>query len=97
MSNRREFLKQIGASAVGFAMSGLGGVMASPLTSKEWSDVKRDKVRIAYIGIGNRGEQNIHEFAATGMVDVTVLCDIDMGAPHTQKALSMYKSEAKRS
>ena len=90
MSNRREFLKQIGASAVGFAMSGLGGVMASPLTSKEWSDVKRDKVRIAYIGIGNRGEQNIHEFAATGMVDVTVLCDIDMGAPHTQKALSMY-------
>ena len=30
MSNRREFLKQIGASAVGFAMSGLGGVMLHP-------------------------------------------------------------------
>ena len=29
---------------------------------------KSEKVKIAYIGIGNRGQQNIEEFARTNMV-----------------------------
>ncbi len=49
-----------------------------------------EKVKIAYIGIGNRGEQIINDFSRTGMVEVTALCDVDMGAPHTQKVISMY-------
>lgn len=95
MTNRRDFLKTMGASAVTMALSGIGGAMATPLTSREWDSAKKDKVKIAYIGIGNRGEQNIDEFARTGMVDVTVLCDIDMGADHTRKVMNMYP-KAKR-
>lgn len=95
MTSRRDFLKAMGASVAGMALSGLNGAMAAPLTSKEWAAAKKDKVRIAYIGIGNRGEQNIDEFAKTGMVDVTCLCDIDMGARHTQKVMNMYP-KAKR-
>ena len=33
----------------------------------------KDKVKIAYIGIGNRGDQIIHAFADTGMVDVVAV------------------------
>ncbi len=90
MTSRRDFLKTISASAAGMALGGFSSAMATPLTSREWDSAKKDKVKIAYIGIGNRGEQNISEFARTGMVDVTALCDIDMGAAHTQKVMNMY-------
>lgn len=43
------------------------------------------KVNIACVGIGNRGEQIIEEFEKTGLVNVVALCDVDMGAPHTTK------------
>lgn len=95
MTTRRDFLKTMGASAAAMAIGGIGTAFATPKTSKETAAAKGDKVKIAYIGIGNRGAQNIDEFARTGMVDVTVLCDIDMGAEHTQKAMNMYP-KAKR-
>lgn len=95
MTTRRDFLKTMGASAAAMAIGGIGTAFATPRTSKETAAAKGDKVKIAYIGIGNRGAQNIDEFARTGMVDVTVLCDIDMGAEHTQKAMNMYP-KAKR-
>ena len=77
------------------ALGGIGNTLAAAAPGREPKVSKNDKVRIAYIGIGNRGEQNIDEFARTGMVDVTVLCDIDMGAHHTQKVMNMYPN-AKR-
>ena len=80
----------MGLSAAGVALGGIGTAAASPLASAKNTSGKNEKVKIAYIGIGNRGEQNIDEFAKTGMVDVTVLCDIDMGAKHTQKVMNMY-------
>ncbi len=95
MTTRRDFLRTMGASAMGVALGGVGSAFASPLTSKETAAGKTDKVKIAYIGIGNRGEQNIEEFRRTGMVDVVALCDLDMGAAHTQKVMNMYP-DAKR-
>lgn len=85
----------MGASAMTMALGGIGNTLAAAAPGREPKISKNDKVRIAYIGIGNRGEQNIDEFARTGMVDVTVLCDIDMGAHHTQKVMNMYPN-AKR-
>jgi len=90
MTSRRDFLKTMGVSAASVAFGGIGTAMASPLASSKSTTGKEEKVKIAYIGIGNRGEQNIDEFARTNMVDVTVLCDIDMGAKHTQKVMNMY-------
>ena len=51
---------------------------------------QNEKVKIAYVGIGNRGQQIIEDFARTGMVEVVALCDVDMGAKHTQKVIGMY-------
>lgn len=49
-----------------------------------------DKVKLACVGIGNRGAQVINAFAATGLAEVVALCDTDMGAPHTLPSLEKY-------
>jgi predicted dehydrogenase len=95
MSTRREFLKQMGMATAGLAMSGASSAMATPVSSKQRAEAKNEKVKIAYIGIGFRGEQDIMEFKKTNMVDVVALCDIDIGAKHTQKVLDLYP-KAKR-
>ena len=65
------------------------------MTSKETKQAKTEKVKIAYIGIGNRGQQNIDEFAKTNLVDVVALCDVDIQGKQCEKALGMYPN-AKR-
>lgn len=48
------------------------------------------KVKIAYIGIGNRGAQNIVEFDKTGCVDVVALCDVDLDGKQCERVRKMY-------
>ena len=91
MASRRTFLKTASLFSVGMTFGGF----------KSWAQdqpvkvPKGEKVKMAYIGIGNRGEQDILEFADTGMVDVVALCDVDLGNKQTEKVLEMYP-EAKR-
>lgn len=95
MSTRRDFLKQMGMATAGLTMAGVPNLMATPVTSKEREAAKSEKVKIAYIGIGNQGAWDIEQFEKTGLVDVVALCDIDLGAQHTEKVLNMYPN-AKR-
>ena len=67
MITRRDFLKDVAVASAGVAF--MPGTLASA-QSKTTAKPKGDKVKIAYIGIGNRGQQIIDEFAKTGMVDV---------------------------
>jgi predicted dehydrogenase len=67
----------------------------SSLSSLAAAKPKGEKVKIAYIGIGNRGQQIIEEFAKTGMVEVVALCDVDLDGKQCEKVLSMYP-KAKR-
>ena len=92
MSTRRDFLKGMGLATAGMTLNP-GGMFA--MTSKETQQAKSEKVKIAYIGIGNRGQQNIDEFAKTNMVDVVALCDVDLQGKQCQKVLNMYPN-AKR-
>ena len=95
MSTRRQFLKQMGLASAGLMIPNVGNVMAHTVSSKEREAAKGDKVKIAYIGIGNRGEQDIDEFKKTGLVDVVALCDVDLDGKQCQKVLDMYP-KAKR-
>jgi len=85
----------MGLASAGLVIPNVGKVMATPMTSKEHESAQSDKVKIAYIGIGNRGEQDIDEFKKTGMVDVVALCDVDLDGKQAQKVLNMYPN-AKR-
>ena len=88
MTTRRDFIRTMSVASAGIALGGNGILNAA--TNMPNQKPKGEKVKIAYIGIGNRGMQIIEHFAETQMVDVVALCDVDMGAPHTQKVIGMY-------
>lgn len=65
--DRRLFLKQGGAAALGFAL--LPGFTRKATAS--------DRLRVAIIGVGNMGNNHIKWFAALPEVEVVALCDVD--------------------
>lgn len=97
MVTRRDFLKTAGLAAAGLAVSGI----ASPLSALgDESSKKRvvganGKVDVALIGIGFRGDGVENDFAKTGMINVVALCDVDMGAKHTERVMNKYPSAKK--
>ncbi|HOZ84653.1 MAG TPA: Gfo/Idh/MocA family oxidoreductase [Niabella sp.] len=91
-STRRSFIKQTSIiSAVAAALPNLlfaensGIRLAAP----------SERINLACVGIGNRAGEIIEEFYKTGLVNIVALCDVDMGAAHTQKIMEMFPA-AKR-
>ncbi|MDH6358989.1 Gfo/Idh/MocA family oxidoreductase [Parabacteroides sp. PF5-9] len=86
--SRRSFLKQ------GVALSAVSAIPSFWIPSKIHASAPRvsanDKVNLALIGIGNRGNEITKDFIKTGMCNIVALCDVDMGAPHTQEVISMF-------
>lgn len=77
---RRTFLK--GALSAGVSAFFLPRLLAA--------DPSGGKINLACCGIGNRGNQDIMEFAKTGLVNFVAFCDTDMGAKHTQRILEKF-------
>jgi hypothetical protein len=53
------------------------------------------KVNLACVGIGFQGGEIIKAFDRTGLANVVALCDVDMGAKHTQEIMAKFPN-AKR-
>lgn len=87
MITRRNFIRTAALTTTGLAV-----VKANPLRAQSSKRIQETnkKVNIAYIGIGNRGRQVIEEFERTGLTNVVALCDVDMGAKHTQFASGKF-------
>lgn len=94
MINRRDFLKSMAVASAGLALAP-GQVLGAEPQKKGAPKAKGEKVRIAFVGIGNRGEQIVSDFEKTGMIEVVALCDVDLDGPQCQKVLSKYP-KAKR-
>lgn len=54
-----------------------------------------DKINLAFCGIGNRGGQDVNGFNKTGLINTTVLCDVDMGGPQTVENMKAYPNAKK--
>lgn len=81
--SRRSFIKKsvLAGGAVAVSSSILGKVaLASP----------NERVNLACIGIGNRGAEIIRDLYKTGLCNIVALCDVDMGAIHTQGILKEF-------
>ena len=83
--SRRLFLKQ--AAALSAASVPTLWTPAKGLTSAVSAN---DKVNLALIGIGNRGKEIAHELYNTGLCNIVALCDVDMGAEHTQEIMAKF-------
>jgi len=82
--SRREFLSA--SIAAGAALSILPGRALGGFTSQSSERiVPSDRpLRLAFIGIGNRGNDMIKTFAGTGLVTIAAFCDVDLDGAHTQ-------------
>ena len=93
MIDRRNFLKAAGVAAAALALDGCksfqGGAAASAASAKRIVGAN-GKVNVALIGIGHRGLENARSVRDTGLANVIALCDVNLGAPHTQEAIGMF-------
>lgn len=47
-------------------------------------------LRLAVVGIGNRGNDLIKTFAATDLVSMAAFCDVDLDGPHTKQSRELF-------
>lgn len=87
-TNRRNFLKTSATTALW--LSGLTVISPSVLGKPMGYVAPSDKVNLACVGIGNRGNQIIKALAETGLCNIVALCDVDMGAPQTLEVINMF-------
>lgn len=91
--SRRVFLQRMAALSAAVALPNFltsEPLQAASRTVKPRKIKPTEKVNLACIGIGNRGEQIINDLYKTGEANIVALCDVDMGAKHTQKILQKF-------
>ena len=90
MITRRAFLKTSGLATAGLALGSMSELRSMSAFSRAQVIGANRKVNLACVGIGNRGAEIIPEFDKTGLANVVALCDVDLGAPHTQAMMSKF-------
>jgi predicted dehydrogenase len=71
-STRREFIATTGIGAAGIAF-GMNSLSAKNYSRSIGSN---DKIRVGFIGVGNRGSQLLHTFMTMSDCEVAALCDV---------------------
>ena len=90
MVSRRNFIKA-STLATASMVAGVGKGEAKSLFEKIGKTApEAQKVKLACIGIGNRGEQNIKQFVKTRLVEITALCDVDLDGKQCKWALESF-------
>lgn len=71
-TDRRTFLSKTGMVAAGLTLG------ANQVSAKSYSRIigSNDKIRMGFIGVGNRGTQVLHEFMNESDCEVAALCDV---------------------
>ena len=87
--SRRNFLKTAGLGTAG-AILGVQHLSARGLDGSSPAPAKGAKVRLAAIGIANRGAQIIEEFERTGLCEFVALCDVDPESAESRKTIAKY-------
>ncbi len=81
---RRSFLKGV------LAAGALTSLSPAALFAAKPKSAAGQRVKLACIGIGNRGAEVVKALHETGLAEVVALCDTDMGAKHTEGVLKMF-------
>lgn len=89
-TGRRGFIKQVTALTAAAALPGITCCSSATTDVTPRKVRSGDKVKMAAIGIGNRGYDVFNHFEKTGLCEFVALCDIDMGASQTMEILNKY-------
>ena len=72
MSNRRKFIKQSVLSTAGLSIG--NEVFSAPFSQKVLGS--NNKIRVGFIGLGNRGSQLLNWFMENDDVEIAAICDV---------------------
>ncbi len=86
MSSRRKFIRSTAMATAGLTMGSWSA------NAKSYSRIagSNKKINLACIGVGHRGGEILKALNDTGLANIVALCDVDMGAPHTQKNMAAF-------
>ena len=90
MITRRTFLKTSGLATAGLALGSISELRSMSATSATRIIGANRKINLACVGIGNRGAEIMNDFDRTGLANFVALCDVDLGAPHTQAMMKRF-------
>lgn len=82
--NRRRFLTASLAAGAAFTLA------PACLARAAASGAPERKLKVAFVGIGNRGLDLVKTFRDTGLIEVAAMCDVDLMAEHTAEARAIY-------
>ena len=74
-SNRREFIKNVGVTAVGMGL--FPAIVKSSALGRDGNMAPSDRVTMILIGSGSRGRRDLNSFLKLGSVQPVAVCDID--------------------
>jgi predicted dehydrogenase len=83
-SSRRRFITTSLAAGAALALSPSRLVRAAEVAAPE------RKLKVALVGIGNRGNDLLKAFRDTGLVEFVAFCDVDLMAPHTAESRQLF-------
>lgn len=86
--SRRSFISRT-------ALAGGGLFLSNSLFANLALANANERVNLACVGIGNRAGEIIKELYKTGLCNIVALCDVDLGAKHTEEILKLFPN-AKR-
>jgi predicted dehydrogenase len=86
--NRRDFLSRTLAATA--ALAAWPGLVSAQAAAPPRLVPAGRRLRMAFIGIGNRGNDLIKTFAATDLVDVAAFCDVDLDGAHTAESRTLF-------
>lgn len=83
-TSRRRFLTTTLAAGAAMALGPSRLVRAAEIAPPD------QKLRVALVGIGNRGNDLLKAFRDTGLVEFTVFCDVDYLGKHTAESRQLF-------
>src|SRR5689334_21884638 len=94
-NSRRDFLRQSALTVAGAAAASLPTIVSPRAFAAKATAAPSDRIRLGFIGVGNRGGQNLDGFLKLlAQVDVVGRADVD--SSHLKNALGKVQSKAGR-
>ena len=94
MMSRRNFLKAMGATTAGVVLStspiSASERLTDKKTKKKSAPEEPAKVKLACVGIANRGRQIIGDLERTGLCEIVALCDVDPNSKESKQTIAEH-------
>jgi predicted dehydrogenase len=87
--DRRRFLSLSLAAGASLAVTPAAAFSLAPQASAKFVPADRP-LALAFVGIGNRGNDMLKTFTGTGLVKVVAFCDVDLDGAHTKGSRDLH-------